>query len=61
VNRRPARAVGREEDARTSKIIPVKTRSHRLVSLAVRIVPLAAVLAVAETGHQVLAAGPRLL
>ena len=42
----------------TSMIIDVKTRSHRLTRLAVRIVPIAAVLTVIETGHQVLAAGP---
>jgi hypothetical protein len=61
VHRRPARGVGREEDARPDKIIVVKTRSRRLTSLAVRIVPLAAVLTVLETGHVVLAGGPKLL
>jgi len=40
-------------------IIAVKTRSRRLTSLAVRIVPIAAVLTVLEAGHVVLAAGPR--
>jgi hypothetical protein len=51
--------VGRERDARTAKINAVKTRSHRLTALAVRIVPIAAVLTVLETSHVVLAAGPR--
>ena len=35
----------------TGKIIAVKTRSRRLTRLAVRIVPIAAVLTVLETGH----------
>jgi hypothetical protein len=39
-------------------IMDVKTRSRRLTRLAVRIVPIAAVLTVIETGHQVLAVGP---
>ncbi len=43
-----------------SKMLIVKTRARRLTSLAVRIVPLAAVLTVLETGHVVLASGPKL-
>jgi hypothetical protein len=39
-------------------IKPVKTRSRRLTRLAVRIVPIAAVLTVLETGHVALAGGP---
>jgi hypothetical protein len=39
-------------------IIPVKTRSRRMTSLLVRIVPVAAVLTALEAGHVVLAAGP---
>ena len=58
MHRRPVGAVGREWDARTCMIIAVKTRSHRLTRLAVRIVPIAAVLTVLETGHVVLAGGP---
>ena len=50
--------MGRECDARATKINAVKTRSRRLTSLAVRIVPIAAVLTVLETGHVVLAGGP---
>jgi hypothetical protein len=52
--------VGRERDARAAKIMAVKTRSHRLTRLAVRALPIAAVLTVIETGNQVLAVGPKL-
>jgi hypothetical protein len=52
--------VVRKCDAPTCKINAVKTRSHRLTRLAVRIVPIAAVLTVLETGHVVLAGGPML-
>jgi hypothetical protein len=58
VHQRPASAVVRKCDARTSMILDVKTRSHRLTRLAIRIVPIAAVLTVIETGHVVLAGGP---
>jgi hypothetical protein len=51
--------VGRRGDARPSKIIDVKTRSHRIVSLAVRVVPVAALLVLVEQAPVVLAAGPR--
>jgi hypothetical protein len=56
----PRAAVGREGDAPTAKINAVKTRSRRLTSLAVRIVPIAAVLTVLETTHVALAVGPKM-
>jgi hypothetical protein len=39
----------------------VKTRSHRLVGIALRVVPLAALALLVEHGTLVLAEGPRLL
>jgi hypothetical protein len=39
----------------------VKTRSHRLVGIALRVVPLAALALLVEHGTLVLAEGPRIL
>jgi hypothetical protein len=51
--------VGRKGDALTSKIVLVKTRSHRIVSLAVRVVPVAALLVLVEQAPVALAGGPK--
>jgi hypothetical protein len=37
----------------------VKTRSHRIVSLAIRVVPIAAVLAVVENSQVLATGGPK--
>jgi hypothetical protein len=59
VNRRPARVVGRRGDASLSRMDAVKIRSSRLVSLAVRVVPVSALLVLAEQANVLASGGPR--
>ena len=52
--------MGRGEDARPRMINIVKTRSHRIVSLVARAVPVAALVVLVEQSPAILAVGPKL-